>query len=111
VAVCIPSRTWTPRTSPRSVPQLAGAFIAAWSATVKTEVRQPMNVNERLEWIWAALGVAVFVAFAALCAGVLLRLAVAFLGRGFSLRWVGGHSGNTSRVNARLSEPNRRPRV
>jgi hypothetical protein len=30
--------------------------------------------------------------------GVLLRLAVAFLGRGFSLRWVGGHSGNTSRV-------------
>jgi hypothetical protein len=27
-----------------------------------------MNVNERLEWIWAALGVAVSVAFAALCA-------------------------------------------
>ena len=64
VAVCIPSRL----RGPRSVPQLAGAFIAAWSATVKTEVRQPMNVNERLEWIWAALGVAVSVAFAALCA-------------------------------------------
>jgi hypothetical protein len=32
-------------------------------------------------------------------------------GRGFSLRWVGGHPATPSRVNARLSEPNRRPRV